>query len=85
MFSAFVIKRSVVLCSLAILIPFASVAEDTIEVTAKAGHEADLPTSGYTAKTTKGATKTDQPLILTAQSVSVITRQQMDDTECGYG
>ncbi|MCB5303634.1 TonB-dependent siderophore receptor [Yersinia bercovieri] len=79
MLSAFIIKRSAVLCSLAIFIPLASVADDTIEVTAKAGHAADLPTLGYTAKTTKGATKTDQPLILTAQAVSVITRQQMDD------
>lgn len=66
MFSGFVIKRSAILCSLAMCIPFASLAEDTIEVTAKAGNAADLPTSGYTAKTTKGATKTDQPLILTA-------------------
>lgn len=79
MFSGFVIKRSAILCSLAMCIPFASLAEDTIEVTAKAGNAADLPTSGYTAKTTKGATKTDQPLILTAQAVSVVTRQQMDD------
>lgn len=78
MLSAFLIKRSVVLCSLAIFILFVSMADDTIEVTAKAGHAADLPTSGYTAKTTKEATKTDQPLILTAQSVSVITRQQSD-------
>lgn len=47
MFSAFIIKRSAILCSLAMFIPLASIADDTIEVTAKAGHEADLPTLGY--------------------------------------
>lgn len=60
MFSAFLIKRSVVLCSLVIFILFVSMADDTIEVTAKAGHAADLPTSGYTAKTTKGAKPTSR-------------------------
>ncbi len=37
------------------------------------------PTEGYSASTSLGATKTDQPLITTAQSVSVVTRQQMAD------
>lgn len=61
MFSGFVIKRSAILCSLAMCIPFASLAEDTIEVTAKAGNAADLPTSGYTAKPPKGPPKLISP------------------------
>ncbi len=40
---------------------------------------ASAPTEGYSASTSLGATKTDQPLITTAQSVSVVTRQQMAD------
>jgi outer membrane receptor protein involved in Fe transport len=36
-----------------------------------------IPTEGYSASTSLGATKTDQPLITTAQSVSVVTRQEM--------
>ncbi|MCC7948304.1 hypothetical protein, partial [Klebsiella pneumoniae] len=33
---------------------------------------ASAPTEGYSASTSLGATKTDQPLITTAQSVSVV-------------
>ncbi|PMC11695.1 TonB-dependent siderophore receptor, partial [Klebsiella aerogenes] len=48
-------------------------------VTAKPDDSASAQTQGYSAKTSTGATKTDQPLITTAQSVSVITRQQIAD------
>lgn len=72
-------KRSAVFCSIALFMPLASWAEDTVVVTAAPADTADSATHGYTATTSRGATKTDTPLMLTAQSVSVITRQQMTD------
>ncbi len=60
-------------------LPVCQPAEETVIVTAQPIDSAISPTQGYSAKTSAGATKTDQPLITTAQSVSVITRQQMDD------
>jgi iron complex outermembrane receptor protein len=50
-----------------------------VVVTASPPASASAPTEGYSASTSLGATKTDQPLITTAQSVSVVTRQQMAD------
>lgn len=76
---AFTLKRSVLLCSLAAAVPSYSFAEENMVVSATPVLSADAPTSGYTASSSKGATKTDRPLITTAQSVSVITRQQMED------
>ena len=49
-------------------------AESTLNVTA----ESDTPSSPLVVKSSKSATKTDTPLLETPQSVSVITRQQMD-------
>lgn len=74
-----IFKRPALLYALATVFPFASLAEETVIVTAQPIDSAISPTQGYSAKTSAGATKTDQPLITTAQSVSVITRQQMDD------
>ncbi|WP_026111820.1 TonB-dependent siderophore receptor [Winslowiella toletana] len=76
---SFTLKRSVLLCSLAVTAPNLSFAAETIVVSAQPAETADSPTSGYTATTSKGATKTDEPLITTGQSVSVVTRQQIDD------
>ncbi len=76
---AFPFKRSSILCAMAIFVPLAAFADDTVVVTAKPADTADAPTQGYTVKTSKAATKTDTPLITTGQSVSVVTRQQMDD------
>lgn len=59
--------------------PLAAQAQDTLIVTAQPDDSASAQTQGYSAKTSTGATKTDQPLITTAQSVSVITRQQIAD------
>lgn len=73
------VKRSVLLCSIALAVPAVTFAADTIVVTAKPPESASAPTEGYTAKTTRGATKTERPLVTTAQSVSVVTRQQMED------
>lgn len=75
----FPLKRSLPLCFLAIWAPTAALAEDTLVVTAKPAENADTPTQGYNAKTSKVATKSDTPLITTGQAVSVITRQQMED------
>jgi len=49
---------------------------DMIEVQ---GERASGPVDGYVARRSDTATKTDTPLIETPQSVSVVTRQQMDD------
>lgn len=78
MTAAFSIKRSRLLCALAIFAPLTSLADDTLVVTVKP-QTAVTPTDGYTAKTSQSATKSDKPLVLTAQSVSVVTRQQMND------
>ncbi|MGL9723221.1 TonB-dependent receptor plug domain-containing protein, partial [Sodalis sp. (in: enterobacteria)] len=79
MTNAFRIKTSVLLCSMALALPLTAAAEEIIVVTALQDAGADAPTAGYTAKNSTGATKTDKPLITTGQSISVITRQQIDD------
>lgn len=71
-------KRSAVLCAVAFTSPLAWSA-DTLVVTAQPVETATTPTLGYSVKTSQGAMKTDRPLITTAQSVSVITRQQIED------
>lgn len=76
---AFTLKRSAVLCAIATCLPLTVFAEDTLVVNATPSQSADAPTQGYTAKSSKAATKTDTPLITTGQAVSVITRQQIDD------
>ncbi|MCI0592381.1 iron complex outermembrane receptor protein [Chromohalobacter marismortui] len=53
-------------------LPVLQVTEDRIA-------NALLPTEGYTASTSTSATKTDTPLMKTAQSVSVVTREQIED------
>jgi iron complex outermembrane receptor protein len=49
---------------------------DTIDVQ---GERASGPVNGYVARRSDSATKTDTPLIETPQSVTVVTRQQIDD------
>jgi len=75
----FPVKRSRLFCALAMFLPLTSLAEDTLVVTAKSADTAEAATQGYQATTSQGATKTDRPLALTAQSISVVTRQQMTD------
>ncbi len=79
MWVSFSVKRSCLLCSLAVLLPGASFAEETVVVTSAPEDSAQSVTHGYTVQTSSGATKTDQPLITTGQSVSVVTRQQIED------
>ncbi|MGV8925551.1 MAG: TonB-dependent siderophore receptor [Ewingella sp.] len=79
MLLAFPLKRSVLLCAVALTLPAASFAEETVVVTSVPVQTADTPTQGYNAKTSRTATKTDQPIMTTGQAISVVTRQQMDD------
>ncbi|MBE5252650.1 TonB-dependent siderophore receptor [Mixta mediterraneensis] len=72
-------KRSALLCTIAFFSPSLTYAADTLVVTAQSAETATTPTEGYATKVSKGATKTDRPLITTGQSVSVVTRQQMED------
>lgn len=68
------------LYALACTLPTLAMAEETVVVNAAAPADtATAETHGYVATTSRGATKTDTPLNLTAQSVSVITRQQLED------
>lgn len=53
-------------------LPVVSVTGDAIET-------ADGPVPGYVARRSSAGSKTDTPLVETPQSVSVVTRQQMDD------
>lgn len=75
----FTLKRSVLFCSVALSASPLLYAAETLVVTAQPAETATTPTTGYTAKTSQGATKTDRPLITTGQAVSVVTRQQMED------
>ncbi|MEQ6289210.1 TonB-dependent siderophore receptor [Vogesella sp. GCM10023246] len=52
---------------------------DTVVVSGTQDASATAPTRGYTVKSSKTATKTDTPLTEIAQSVSVVTRQQIED------
>ncbi len=72
-------RNAGLLYALAVALPFTAQAEETVVVIATPPASASAPTEGYSASTSLGATKTDQPLIATAQSVSVVTRQQMAD------
>ncbi len=49
---------------------------DTIEVQ---GERASGPVNGYVARRSETATKTDTPILETPQSITVVTRDQMDD------
>ncbi|MCA1175265.1 MULTISPECIES: TonB-dependent siderophore receptor [unclassified Pantoea] len=74
----FTLNRGRVLCALALALPAATFAEESIVVTAQPQESANSPTQGYLATRSSGS-KTDQPLITTPQSISVVTRQQMED------
>ncbi len=77
--SLFTLNRGRVLCALALALPGATFAEESIVVTAQPQESANSPTQGYLAARSSGSSKTDQPLITTPQSISVVTRQQMED------
>ncbi|HBV39452.1 MAG TPA: TonB-dependent siderophore receptor [Erwinia sp.] len=72
-------QKRLLFCTTLFVSPVALCATDTLVVTSAPAETATTPTVGYNATTSQGAMKTDRPLALTAQSVSVITRQQMED------
>lgn len=58
---------------------FSVAAEETITVNADTRESVTSPLQGYVAKESAAGTKTATPLRKTPQSISVITREQMDD------
>jgi len=58
---------------------FSLAAEETLTVNADTRESVTSPLQGYVAKESAAGTKTATPLRKTPQSISVITREQMDD------
>ncbi|PYG49563.1 iron complex outermembrane receptor protein [Pantoea sp. AG1095] len=58
---------------------FSVAAEETLTVNADSRESVTSPLQGYVAKESAAGTKTATPLRKTPQSISVITREQMDD------
>lgn len=69
------LKRSALFCALALAAQTLTFAADT----AQPQGTADSSTQGYLVNTRQDATKIDRPLWTTPQSVSVVTRQQIQD------
>lgn len=69
------------LASILLLAPaaFSAAAEETLTVNADTRESVTSPLQGYVAKESAAGTKTSTPLRKTPQSISVITREQMDD------
>jgi len=53
---------------------------DTIVIDGQ-GEKGDGPVKGYVARQSKAGTKTDTPIIKTPQSISVVSKQQMEDLD----
>lgn len=64
---------------IALPMAYAVAAEETMTVNAERGESVTAPMAGIVAKESAAGTKTATPLRKTPQSISVITRQQMDD------
>ncbi|MCZ4058638.1 TonB-dependent siderophore receptor [Pantoea sp. LMR881] len=75
----FPLTRCAGVCALALAAPSLVFAAETLVVTAQPQESADSPTQDYRVTTSQGSTKSDRPLLTTPQSVSVITRQQIQD------
>ena len=58
-----------------------SEAENTLTVTAEARESVIAPLKGLVAKESASGTKTETPLLRTPQSISVVTRDQMDQQD----
>ncbi|MGK3112202.1 TonB-dependent siderophore receptor [Candidatus Pantoea formicae] len=69
------------LASILLMAPACSVyaAEESITVNADMRESVTSPLQGYVAKESAAGTKSSTPLLKTPQSISVITREQMDD------
>lgn len=73
-------SASFALASSLLLVPAAfAAAEDTIQVVAVDGESVTAPLQGMVAKQSAAGTKTATPLIKTPQTISVVTREQMDE------
>lgn len=80
------LQRALCLATLTLAVHQAYAADDTatqtlgvVNVTATQKNGADAPTHGYAVKSSKSATKTDTELKEIPQSVSVVTKQQIED------
>ncbi|MFP1960000.1 TonB-dependent siderophore receptor [Lonsdalea quercina] len=63
--------------------PSSADSNDTIVVTATQGESVTAPLRGIVAKASASGTKTETPLVKTPQSISVVTRDQMDQQAVG--
>ena len=74
-------RLHVSLASILLLAPaaFSVAAEQTLNVDANLRESVTAPLPGYVAKESAAGTKTSTPLRKTPQTISVITREQMDD------
>ncbi|MDI3441490.1 TonB-dependent siderophore receptor [Erwinia aphidicola] len=63
------------------MVPAVQAAEDTLTVTAETQESVTAPTKGIVAKESASGTKTATPLRKTPQTISVVTREQMNDQQ----
>lgn len=69
------------LASTLLMVPAVQAAEDTLTVTAETQESVTAPTKGIVAKESASGTKTATPLRKTPQTISVVTRDQMNDQQ----
>lgn len=70
-----------ILASTLLMVPAVQAAEDTLTVTAETQDSVTAPTKGIVAKESASGTKTATPLRKTPQTISVVTREQMNDQQ----
>lgn len=70
-----------ILASTLLMVPAVQAAEDTLTVTAEIQESVTAPTKGIVAKESASGTKTATPLRKTPQTISVVTREQMNDQQ----
>ena len=70
-----------ILASTLLMVPAVQAAEDTLTVTAETQESVTAPTKGIVAKESASGTKTATPLRKTPQTISVVTRDQMNDQQ----
>lgn len=69
------------LASTLLMVPAVQAAEGTLTVTAETQESVTAPTKGIVAKESASGTKTATPLRKTPQTISVVTRDQMNDQQ----
>lgn len=70
-----------ILASTLLMVPAVQAAEDTLTVTAETQDSVTAPTKGIVAKESASGTKTATPLRKTPQTISVVTREQMNEQQ----